>query len=198
MKLITDFVDYYDKEFNESSGFDIYERKLSMNMNRFDALEFIRNLGYKTIEIKPVKSVLTEPSVLVYTDHTKHNGQGKQIMSLSNAKMMYSSKPCAKVYEHLRTYKMLQIGDTFFSLTIVNNGLYEEHIESFEELGKTPNSVLRQYPMYSIDFVKDSNGEMLACDFDCVVELSHIKNIKNYLPAERIVELLGKVLRTGV
>jgi hypothetical protein len=48
--------------------------------------------------------------------------------------------------------------------------------------------------MYSIDFVRDDKGNMLACDFDNVVELKHIQGIEQYITPDMVVKDLQKFL----
>lgn len=195
MKLTTDFNDYYDIVFREHEGDFEFRRLLSDNPDKFNALEFLRNIGYNTIKLGPMNNILGNPQIVVYTNPSLHYGAGKSVMSLNSAKIMYGNKPCAKYYDSSITYKILQIGNECYSLEIENSGFEEKRILNCSLLGLgSPGCYTGKYPMYSIDFVRDKEGNMLACDFDCSVKLGHIQGIEQFLPAAKIVDNLYKYL----
>lgn len=195
MKLLTDFEDYYDKTFKSHIGNFEFSRMLSNNPDKFNALQFLKQIGYRTIEIGPLSNILGNPEILVYTNPSLHYGAGKAVMPLSSAKMMYSNKPCTEYFKTNMTYKILQIGNECYSLEIENIGFMENKLINCSLLGLgSPGCYNNKYPMYSIDFVRDNNGNMLACDFDCTVKLGHIQGIEQVITAEKIAENLYNYL----
>lgn len=194
MKLVTDFTDYYDEAFKEVEKDITFNRMLSSNMSRYECLQSLKALGYETIRLMAVGSVLTERDIVVYTNTKAHNGEGKQILSLDSAKMMYINRQCSICYKHEKTLKLIQIGNKSFKMIIKNNGLVEDTIEICEEIPFFNKILAGRFPMFSMDFVVDDNNRLLACDFDNTVKLGHIKGIEKFLPAEKIANLLAERL----
>lgn len=195
MRLLTDFEDYYDKYFRAHVGNLEFRRQLKDNPDKFSALQFLQSIGYSTIKIGPLANILGNPKIVVFTNPSLHYGAGKVVMPLSSAKMMYSNKPCTEYFETNMTYKILQIGNECYSLEIENNGFIENRLVDCSLLGLgSPGCYNGKYPMYSIDFVRDNEGNMLACDFDCTVKLGHIQGISQVLTSEKVVENLYNYL----
>lgn len=198
MKLITDFKDYYDELFlkTEPDSDLEYNRMLKDNMDRFDTLDFLRKLGYQTISLTSVANAFGMKNVIVYSDPNAHNGEARHKMSLISAQMMYNNRPCTKCFDTDKTFKILQVGYSCYSLEIKNEGLKEKELLRCTYIGQgVPGCTHMKYPMYSIDFVQDDNGKMLACDFDATVKLSHIQNIELYITPVMVVEDLKKFLK---
>lgn len=197
MKLTSDFEDYYDtvlKEYNIGKAGDYELRRVSIdNVSKVKQLELLRNIGYETIQLIPVRAAFNVDELLVYTNPNLHYGGGKSIMSLESALGMYGSALCTEYFPNNDgiTYKILQVGKVSLSLEIKNNDFEESEIISCIYLGQIEKPAFDG--IYSIDFVRDSNGKMLACDLDLAVKLGHIKGIQDCLSPDR----LCKYLMTG-
>lgn len=190
MKLSTDFQDYYDELLLKFDDEHTYMRKLSDSDGKFAELKYLRDLGFETIELKPVSGVIETAKVVVYTNPKKHMGQGKQVLSYNEAYDMYFNNVCSEYLEgNEYTYKILQIGTKRFSLVIKNKGLVETTIERFEYL---PDGIIKgiDYPIYSIDYVM-RKGSLIACDFNKIQMLNHI-GLDKYIATSLIVNELNK------
>lgn len=197
MILTSDYEDYYDKEIKEYGGIETVEfiRMSDDNFGKKQQLEILQKLGYDTIEIMPLRQMVTDGKIIVYTNPDLHNGSGKSIMSISDARVMYGNNICTELFDHDMTYKILQIGFDCFSLEIENEGLKEARLKSCILLGNgLPGLVNGKYPMYSIDFVRDNNGKLLACDLDVAVKLGHIKGLSECIKADYVAEKLYRYL----
>lgn len=197
IELITDFEDYYDEALKEASGSTNeklkFTRLSSNNLSRFKGLKLLNELGYDTIKLLPIDQVFDTDKVIVYSNPSSHYGAGKEILSLNSARLMYSNRPCTEYFDSTITYKILKVGDASYSLEIKNVGLVEDELVRSTYLGRD-SSGLKDYPMYSIDFVRNWDGLFLACDIDYAVKLGHIKGIETLLPIEWIVDCVRKVL----
>lgn len=193
--LESDFDDYYDTELKAFDSQLKFIRSSKENMSKANALKFLRSLGYETIKLGPMDNYSDNELVIVYSNPELHNGLGKQALTVDSAKIMYGNKPCAKCYNSSRTYKILQIGYSCYSLEIENDGLKESKLLKCIMIGKGfPGCIDMKYPMYSIDFVRNEKNDMIACDFDACVRLGHIEGIEESLPADMIVKELHKYL----
>lgn len=197
MILTSDFEEYYDKEILNYGGIKDVEfvRMSNMNFSKKQQLELLEKIGYSIINIMPLRQMFTDGKILVYTNPDLHNGMGKSIMSLSDALVMYRNSLCTELFDHSTTYKILQVGFDCFSLEIENEDLKEARLKSCILLGNgLPGLVNNKYPMYSIDFVQDNNGKLLACDLDVAVKLSHIEGLSECIKAEYVAEKLYRYL----
>lgn len=196
MNLVSNFKDYYD--FLSQSQSDIkYIRNINSS-TKVDELNTIRNLGVKTIELKPVSHMLNVDKVVVYTDITKHCGCGKVIMDLDAAKLMYPSKLCSKFMSEVDyTYKLLQIGRRTFRCAIKNVLPLKVSKDEGDILVQEISGIKIEgidLPIYSIDYIKTTEG-MLACDFNTVERLDNLY-MNKHITAHEVVEEIEKILIT--
>ena len=98
LKINSDFNDYYDILSSESTL--TYDRFLKGAPQRASDLKFLRRLGLKTIELKPVSSFFMDDGpIVVYTQPDLHNGKGKKILSLDEANTLYANFTASKYIE---------------------------------------------------------------------------------------------------
>lgn len=194
MRLASDFEDYYDtvlKEYNIGKAGDYTLNRVSTdNVSKVKQLEMLRGIGYETIQLMPVRSAFGMKDVLVYTNPNLHYGGGKSIMSMESALEMYGSALCTEYFPGSAdiTYKILQIGKVSLSLEIGNNKFEESELKSCIYLGQLEKPAFNG--IYSIDFVRDNSGKLLACDLDLAVKLGHIKGIDDCLKPDSICKYL--------
>lgn len=186
----SDFTDFYDYLHNENSNIT-YNRFMSQCKQRGTALKYLRSLGIKTIDIKPVNQFLrTDGPLVVYVNVKEHNGLGKKIMSVDEAMQNYTNCVACKYYQTLDNYtvKYLQIGQRRFTLYFRKNepisldvGTLVDIRESIQEYNR-----LIGLPIFSIDYISDGTN-MLATDFNEVQKLDKL-NFWQYMSAENITE----------
>lgn len=185
----SDFTDYYDN-LQDSNSILTYNRYLSECKQRGTALKYVRSLGLKTLEIKPVnKYISLDGNILVYTNPKLHNGEGKKIMTVDEAIQSYNNCIASKFYENAtNTVKFLQIGKRRFTLYFekdnpfdLSNGKLVDIRESISEYNR-----LIGLPILSIDYI-DVNGEMIATDFNEVENLEKL-GLQEFLRPEDIIK----------
>jgi len=123
IRVVSEFVDYYDN--TEVSGIPsfTYDRTVS-KLGRIRELAKLRDAGVKTIDIMSVRDTVdTGSKIVVYTDYKKHHGEGKSIMSVDSARLMYGNAPCCEYFEKsaMTTYKIIKIGKKQVKLVIENS-----------------------------------------------------------------------------
>lgn len=195
VNIVSDFIDCYD--YLSSPNGLIYERKLSKNTRGHD-LKFLRSLGLKTIEIKPVNqfSYLDE-KLVVYTKSNGHDGTGKKICNYIEAMEQYASYPASKFISldetNGCTIKTLQIGSRRFNIFFRKEYEDLEHgkIVNITEASRDFNNILR-LPIFSIDYINKGN-ELIATDFNSVQKLDSI-NILEIMTADSIIKEIYEAL----
>ena len=190
MKIISDFTEYYDKDVIEAfknSDYTLF-REEKQNVEKIDQIRILKKLGYKTIELKPLKSLFGLGDVVIYSNPKLHFGKGKSIEKYSSAVEMYGNCLACKCYDSRYTYKILKIGSKCYSLIIENIGLKEYKLLSINELN---GMIALDNIICSIDFVKDNKDNMIACDLDYCVKLSHIQGLDRVLTSQIIIDNLG-------
>lgn len=198
LNIQSDFIDYYDDLSNNKSEI-IYKRYISNSKQRATALKILRAMGIKTIDIKPVTQFYTDtPYLCVYTNPNAHNNQGKSVVRVEDAKVIYPNY-IASSYIQIdktkgKTMKYLQIGKRRFTLYFqkeddlsISMGKLIEVRESTPEYNR-----LIGLPIFSIDYISDGN-EMLATDFNEVEELQRI-GIQYYLDKQTIIDEIKEAL----
>lgn len=191
----SDFKDFYDNICDDTGI--VYNRYLSNSMQRGVALNRLRELGIKTIDIKQVTSINRTQAnkLVVYTNSKLHESKGKMIVPLDEAYEMYPAHLASIFYTSANgiTLKYLQIGSLRFRL------YFQSDIESLEKgklykIEKLSNSNDRfiNLPIYSIDYIFNGK-DMIATDFNEVQNLEKIY-MNNYVSSEDIVKEILKTL----
>lgn len=195
MNVVSNFKDYYDS-LSDSSSNVVYKRNINCE-SKVKELEELRKTGIKTIEIKPISKMIGVDKVIVYTDLTKHCGNGKIVMDLDGARLMYPNKLCTEfISEVNKTYKLLQIGTRTFRCVIKNKMPLKTSVDERDIFIEEVNRIKIRgidYPVYSIDYIRTNNG-MLACDFNKVEILNRLR-MNRYLTAKEVVGEIEKILR---
>lgn len=134
--------------------------------------------------------------VVVYTDPMKHRGEGKELLSGSEAMIKYPNHYCS-VY-HMSTMdggsfsrRILAIGDLGFIIEYhsddwrSNCGEVEIAVTHKFSSPRSPNI---PFPMFAIDYIGAST---MACDFN---EAPGLDAIKDYVTATEIYEAVQKFM----
>lgn len=204
-KIISNFKDYYDSYFEENiteeyAGVEMSYIRKRVYQNKILELKALKDIGIPVIDIEPINRVFNidnKDLVIVYTDITEHNGNGKLVLDFNEANMLYSNRLCSKLSKQYDgyTYKFLQIGKRKFWLIIQNDEHLKESrlvkIDEFEE-GYTKGINI---PIFSIDYTL-INGVQTAVDFNTTQSLSKL-NFKAYMSAEEVSLEVYNSLRVG-
>lgn len=185
----SDFTDYYDI-LQDKNSILTYNRNLSECKQRGTALKYVRSLGLKTIEVKPVNQYISlDGSILVYTNPKLHNGEGKKIMTVDEAMQSYSNCIASKFYDNVsNVVKFLQIGKRRFTLYFKKDSPYDLSHGKLVDIRESLSEYNRLIglPILSIDYI-EINGEMVATDFN---EVENLKNlgIDEFIRPEDIIK----------
>lgn len=202
LKLISNFVDYYDHWF-DSDG-NIFKRVTTDGMIRGRMFSFLRQRGLST----PIYGVVShlknafyledDDKIVVYIDEKLHCGEGKQLMTLKEAFDDKKLQSCLctqyintdNPFNYAVSYRHLQIGDRAFWIRYVSYNDWRSNcgdgdIELLEEVisMKIPNT-----PLYAIDFV-EKNGIYYAVDYNISPGIRGT-GIEDILPAKEVVNLI--------
>lgn len=196
VKIVSDFVDYYDTESNAVDPLMIYVRNYSDSLPRGESLKFMRDIGVKTIQIGlPREFVGTHEKVVVYTDIRAHNSLGKIIVDSKLAADIYSNNLASPYYIESNgvTIKFLQVGTRRFRITFKNDKeeLNEGTIESVEELEPALNRLVRK-PVFSLDYIPNGK-EMLCVDFNAVQHIGKL-GLQKIMSGTEVIEEIKKAL----
>lgn len=188
--ISSDFSDFYDYLNNKSSPIR-YDRQLSGCRQRGVALKFLRTLGIKTIDIQPVSQYIeSDGPLVVYTDIRGHNGNGKRIETVAEARFLHENCIASRLLtlDELLTMKFIQIGKRRYTLYFKKSK--EDHplsVGTLVDIKRAPDEYNRVIglPIFSIDYISHNN-DVLATDFNEVECLERYK-MNNYISAEETV-----------
>ncbi|WP_242248813.1 hypothetical protein [Bacillus cereus group sp. BfR-BA-01328] len=208
VKLITNFHDYYDHHF-DGSGVP-FLRKHDMGMNRPQMLDYMSSKGIKTVpygylhEMAKKYPLYTE--VVVYTDISKHQGEGKVRMSLIEALETYPIDTlCTLLCGNLgESWRVLNVGRR---KTILD---YHSKVDWRSNVGDVEVTVVDcwsrmssfegildpyEFPLVAIDYVKDGN-ELLAVDLNVAPQLKGT-GMEDLVTPEKVVNEMKKYIGRG-
>lgn len=196
IKIASDFKDYYDIVSDENSTIT-YNRFLSKCAQRATALHNLQCMGTGTIEIKPVSSFLYSAGrIVVYTNPKLHGGQGKKIMTISEARQVYLNYTASQYFENCPGFvKFLQVGKRRFIIDYKrtdNDDLAKSVITDINEISSEYNRIVA-LPIFSIDYISLNNG-MVATDFNEVESLQKCGVDKLLTPEEVADEIKNSLI----
>lgn len=191
----SDFSDYYDIV-SDKNSIITYHRYLRDCRQRGSALKFLRNVGIKTIDVKPVSTFLRgDGPIVVYKDPTQHHGHGKIIATVDEAMSAYQNYAASKYCMNSNlTIKYLQIGKRRLTLYFEKKNSVSLDIGTLVDIRESSPEYNRLFglPIFSIDYV--SNGiEMLATDFNEVENLQ-LLGLERYISATEIESEIKEAL----
>ncbi len=196
IKVESDFKDYYDIMSSDINYNCIYKRYKDSN-SRGKLLRWLKERGINTVELKAAREYDNSTKKLViYTNGSLHDGQGKRVVDLDEARELYANHLAAKFYEEANgeTLKVLQVGARRFRITMKTKDKYSltgGSVEDITELTPQLNYSIME-PIYSIDYI--SNGqEMFAVDFNSVQRLDKL-NFQAIMSPEEVLTEVKKAL----
>lgn len=199
IRLTSDFKDYYDVEFEkrepeikkalqEKQRVYSYDRCRSNFISRAKEL---KRLGIPTIPIKAANQFAADPSaetLLVYTDATLHNGEGKLVVSNQDAQTTYPNLPARRFVPISETggftLKCLQVGKRRFKILLWSDqNTLKYKVYSIEEIEPLYNRSYR-YPIFSIDYLPTKDG-LMVIDFNSVENLGNL-GLEKYMTSDDV------------
>jgi glutathione synthase/RimK-type ligase-like ATP-grasp enzyme len=192
VKLISDFIDYYDHFFDVTDYDVVFSRKMTDGPNRLEALTIMKSVGLEVPAYGVIRDIYTQTlqafkneqemldskyadnmKLVVYTDLRAHCGEAKERLSLYEAYKKYPDClatqyiPC--VGDNGRSFRLLMVGNQRFWLEYnskddwrSNCGKVEIQLTSVEN---APDLSALHLPLYAIDFVLAPN-RILAVDLN--------------------------------
>lgn len=186
MKLDSDFTDFYDEALFDVVSEKTFVRRKDKSMGRRLALSKLKEFNVNTIscDLGTNTGYWDTEKVIVYMKSNTHNISDKILVSKEDAMIYYPNKICVPfipddVTKNI-TYKTVVIGRRFFNITFkcsVGSLLYEGEVADIIESNTKFNTKLvdnsgREYgPIYSIDYIRNYDGNLVAIDFNEVQSL---------------------------
>jgi hypothetical protein len=191
IKLVSDFVDFYDFEFSDPNGDSVFRRVTTDGLDRYEMLVYLEKLEFLVPLYGTAKELsdMMEPheEIILHTDIYAHRGDGKERSTIAEA--------LAKCPETLATrfipfdvpntppevkglsWRYLQVGTETFWLQYTStedwrSNCGEGDVELFFR-DKTQlfnnhqykDLLIYKYPLFAIDFVP-SGEDLYAVDFN--------------------------------
>lgn len=176
VKLLSDFVDYYDHWFDlEGIEFKRYSRS---GMDRFAMFRFMEKLRINTPDYGTVREIHEQnqrktkagreascwQKVVVHLDVNAHRGEGKVLMSIDEAYETYPDKFCVGFIHPTAfmpcTIRYLRVGNRFFWLEYTSNDPWRSNCGSEINIKITRHGTIDEFnyvnldePLFAIDLV---------------------------------------------
>ncbi len=219
IKLDSDFVDYYD-HFMDLDGELMLQRHTVPKLNRIETYKALNMVGLKTPKFGMVAELYKDlgtqnggvsslkssgygklVELVVFIDIHAHAGEGKEKMSLDDARKKYPGHfaaqfiPTAKTFAS-RTERLVVMGDRQFWLEYTSKDDWRSNsgdvtiteIDNRYDRGMRGPIYEINSPLYAIDFVAIGH-ERLAIDFSVAPRLDGTP-IQNKLPAEQAAQTI--------
>jgi hypothetical protein len=214
IRLISDFLDYYDHWFDVYDASIVFERMSRGGMSRPEMLSFLKSLGLKVPFFGRVKDVYKYMlrkyedipyvdsilSVVVHLDERAHCGEGKVQIPLCEAMEKY---PDCFAVEYIPaqpsglglSWRYLQIGNKIFWLEFAsrndwrsNCGQVDIKVLSREQDGYHERI---KYPLFAVDFIPADN--LYAVDFNIAPQIRGT-GVEELLPAREAAEAIKRAI----
>lgn len=202
LKLRSNFLDYYDHQFDLSG--EEFRRMSNEGMNRIEMLDFMKSKRlivppYGVVrQLKHHAYITPEAFVVVHLDINSHRGENKLLMRYREAleqypdafMVMYASSFTGVSWRYLkvgsRSFILRYEGDDWRSNWNTKNIIVESDDASWIKIDITA-------PLFAIDFVKnerlDGENVMVAIDFNIAPQIKG-SGIEDILSATEVVKLI--------
>ncbi len=181
VKLISDFIDYYDHWFDltgyryERLSITTFSRKQILNYLKHDLNLNVPIFGNTKKVYKYFKNKnninIDNIRVVVYLDYYSHRGIGKLRTYLKDAINKYPNRLCCEYIENTNStsYRYLQIGNYCFWLKYKSDDSWKSNCGeniNIKLLKYNNNNFYKiiKYPLFAIDFVL--GNQLYAVDFN--------------------------------
>lgn len=218
VKLVSDFRDqHYDFMF-KPNGTKTYRRMSAEGPDKINQFLILSSMGFK---IPPIGSVeylyhmwdkdTEEPWVVVYTDQSKHTGDGKTLLPVSKAVDLYPGF-FASIYIRNSnptptSYRALYVGSKYLFMRYRSNDAWRSNCgdvyieEASDVLKDTTEKIilnemgvpLTSVPIVAIDFVLDVTERLIAIDLNIAPGISGTPATIHFSPVD-IYEAIQRFL----
>ncbi|WCF11664.1 hypothetical protein NDS46_30420 (plasmid) [Paenibacillus thiaminolyticus] len=202
LKLVSNFIDYYDHYFDLQG--DVLRRLSNEGMNRVEMLQFLQQKNL-TVPLHGIVKNLQNHSlierdtyVIVHTDIHSHRGENKHLLLYRDALERYPDELMVLYVSSFQgcSWRYLKIGSRSFILHYQSKDWRSnwdtEKITIEDENASLINIDVNE-PLFAIDFVKNinENGEavMMAIDYNIAPQLKGT-GIENILAPAEVANLI--------
>lgn len=184
VKLVSNYEDKYDKYFS-NNGVE-FRRIAEEGPDKITQFFILQKMGYAVPEHGFVKDLAHKDyDLIVYTDPTVHDGEGKVLLKPKEALDLYPDCYCSQFIECSQnittSYKLLQIGKRQFMVRYSSDHDWMSHKSRFttDILAESPRQMYIPklgLPIWSIDYICDINRNDMpvAVDFNVAPNLNDI------------------------
>jgi hypothetical protein len=201
VKLITDFWDYYDHEFDLEG--ETFKRKSQSGMNRIEMFKFLEYNWIWTVPNGYTKDLITEDDIksnkefVIYTDINAHRAEGKMKVSAQEAVEKYSDNYCS-AYDGNNfgiSYRRLQIGNIVCWLKYQSKNWRSNYgdvnIEVTHVLRNNTDVLNFKYPLSAIDYIQSYLGVLYAVDFNIAPQIKGT-GLEDIITAKEVAEQIKR------
>lgn len=207
VRLESDFVDFYDAWFDKGDDALVLERNKNSGLNRGQMFKYLENIGCRVVRhgsCEEMKAIGCK-QLVVYTDTTKHDGEGKVLMSSSDAVLSVPNYLCSEYQSEKVGYSVryLQLGEFWFKLECISHNDWRsncgsEKVVNVIEKGYGLHKIIKA-PIFAVDFVQSSGG-LVATDFNIApkADVSYLNDMTKPMDiANSIKKMIGKMREAG-
>jgi hypothetical protein len=203
IKLKSDFHDYYDHWFDDSSSSTTFTRLSTNGMSRPEMFNFFTHYNIPTPKYGLVKNLTNCYNVVVYEDLYLHRGEGKLKLAYHHAMEKYSDYFASKylppdntVFQGIDSinigisYRYLSVGNKNFWLKYTSLDNWKSNwgdvvIEILHDMEDGGNYYF-ELPLYAIDFIKHKDI-LYAIDFNISPQIKGT-GLEFILPAKEVAD----------
>lgn len=197
IRLNSDFSDFYDYKFS-ANGEYVYNR-IKNKESKLESLKYLRNIGVRTIQIKPVSKFvrgIDSEKVVVYTDINSHGPNDKIICSGQEALIEFPNYLGSNYIEFTcgKSIKVVHIGKRIFQVIMQNDNpdsLEHGKVISISEVQSGISFNIRE-PIYSIDYIPIGNIP-IATDLNSVQQLDKL-GLQSLISADEVYEEVNRAM----
>lgn len=211
IRLNSDFLDYYDHWFDNSTSPLVFDRISTGGMSRSEMFDLFTSINLLTPRYGKVRDLgLAEYDLaVVYLDEKSHRGEGKIQISYTRARALYPDHFASEyMYPSCISYRYLKIGSREFWLSYFSSNdwrsnygdvlIYILKKDIWEDLSFPKVEGLDNYPLFAIDFVRDNMYKYYAIDFNVAPQVKGTGIEDGYLsPLDAANEIKNHILSKG-
>ena len=203
VKLVSDFIDYYDHWFDSFDTDLIYERQSTGGMGRLQMLKYLQSLGLLVPDFGQVKELHQkwQEYVVIYLNERAHRGEGKTLLPFSAAMEQYPNHLATEYIPalpsgHGLSWRYLQVGDKVFWVEYASSSDWRSNcgdvtIKVLSREKDSYNDKIK-HPLYAVDFVPAGN-KLYAVDFNVAPGIKGT-GVEELLPAREAAEAIKKAV----
>lgn len=211
IKLISNFLDYYDHWFDGYDSDIIFKRMSNDGMPRKEMLEYLKKIGLRVPKFGKAAQ-LKSKYVVVHLDQRLHCGEGKIKILLNDAIEQYPEHLAVEYIPHGSvSLRYLQIGSKYFWLKYTSQDDWRSNCGDVNiEILSNPGGErgyfdldrqqkIFNHPLFAIDFIyQEQKNHLFAIDFNIAPGIKGTR-IEDFLPAKELAGLIkAEILREEI